>query len=66
MKVYIVEREIIHDDHWIEATFDSRQKANEYCIKSGCSQRMDDGIDTDWQNPKNPLEQCYVIESEIR
>lgn len=66
MTVYIVEREIVHDDHWIEAIFDSRLKADEYCIKSGCSQRMDDGIDTDWQNPKNLLERCYVIESEIR
>ena len=42
-----------------------RQKADEYCIKSGCSQRMSEDIDTDWQNPNDPLDRCHVIRMDV-
>lgn len=65
MKVYVVEHEILYSDHWLEAAFDSRIKADEYCIRQGCSKRMSENPDTDWQNPDNPLERMFVIEMEV-
>ena len=65
MTVYLVEFEHCYGDHWVEKVFDSRQKADEYCIKSGCSQRMSEDIDTDWENPKDPLDRCHVIQMDV-
>lgn len=65
MMVYIVEHEFAYNDHWIEKVFNTRLKADEYCIKSGCSKRMSENVDTDWQNPNDQLERMYVIEKEV-
>lgn len=61
MKVYVVEHEY-SGDHWVEKIFSSRQLADEYCIRKGCSKRMAEIVNTDWQNPKNSGERMYVTE----
>ena len=64
MKVYCVEHGYSYEDTWLEKVFDTRQKADEYCIKQGCDQRMAEGIDTDWAN-RETLERMYVTEMEV-
>ena len=61
MKVYVVEHEY-SGDHWVEKIFSSRQLADEYCIRKGCSKRMAEIVNTDWRNPKDSEERMYVTE----
>lgn len=64
MKVYVVEHESGWDNCWVEKIFDSRLKADEYCIRQGCSKRMSEEVETDWKNPSNG-ERMFITEKEI-
>lgn len=66
MTVYVVEHEITYTDHWVEAVFDSRLKADEYCIETGCTERMSQDPNTSWQNPENGLERMHVLEMAVK
>lgn len=66
MTVYVVEHDFTYSDHWVEAVFLSRLDADEYCIKSGCTERMSQDINTSWQNPDNGLERMHVLEMTVK
>lgn len=64
MKVYCVEHGYTYEDTWLEKVFDSRLKADEYCIRQGCSKRMSEEVETDWENPESG-ERMFITEKEV-